>query len=175
MKKAGVCFFTWICILFLVLSCSSDKKYKGGKLFAGPAAADIVNYVNQGLISISELEQKSLERYASVTGENATTNQRLFEELRDFVIPTYKRFLQGLKEISPENEEVRQVHTIYIGAAESMLEGFQSIMVGSKNGDISIIKQGNKKLEEGRTKTEQWRKALDDLYKKHGVATVEDK
>ncbi len=175
MKKTALYFFTCICIIFLMPGCSSGKKITGGKLTAGPAAADIVNYVNQGIIALSELEQKALERYASVTGENATTDRRLYEALRDFVIPTYKRFVQGLNDISPENAEVRQVHNIFISGAESTLEGFQAIMIGSKTGDNTVIKQGNKKLEEGRIKTEQWKNALQELYKKHGVASVENK
>ncbi len=164
-----------ICILALFSGCASDKSYTGGKLITGPAAADIVNYVNQGLISIAELEQKSLERYASVTGENATTDRKLYETLRDFVVPTYKRFVTGLKNIPVENQEVREVHAIYIKAAESTLEGFQTIMIGSENSDVTIIKQGNKKLEEGRAGIDKWRAELNELYVKHGVAELKEK
>ena len=68
--------FFLLCIIIIFSGCASDKSYVGGKLTSGPAAADIVNYVNQGLISIAELEEKSLESYASVTGENATTDKK---------------------------------------------------------------------------------------------------
>ena len=104
----------FIGILVLFSSCISDKNYVGGKLISGPAATAIVNYVNQGLIPIAELEQRSLESYASVTGENATTDRKLFETLRDFVVPTYKRFVTGLKNIPIENQDVRQVNAIYM-------------------------------------------------------------
>ena len=65
-------YYIIISILFisLFLSCSSEKSYTGGKLITGPAASDIVNYVNQGILAIAELEEKSLESYASVTGKN---------------------------------------------------------------------------------------------------------
>lgn len=167
-------YFFIICIL-IFSSCITDKNYVGGKLVSGPAAPDIVNYVNQGLIGIAELEQKSLERYASVTGENATTNRKLYETLRDFVVPTYKRFVDGLRNIRPENPEVRQVHAIYIQAAEATLEGFQTIMMGSEHGDERLILQGNKRLEEGRAGIEKWRTELNELYKKHGVAELKEK
>lgn len=164
-----------ICIITLFSSCASDRNHTGGRLIAGPAATDIVNYVNQGLIAIAELEIKSLERYASVTGVNATTDKKLFETLRDFVVPTYKRFVNGLKNISPAHKEVRQVHAIYLRAAESTLEGFQTIMIGSEKSDITIIKQGNKKLEEGRAGVDKWKAELSILYKKHGVAELKKK
>ena len=167
--------FIFICIIALFSSCASDKSYTGGKLITGPAAADIVNYINQGLIAIAELEKKSLESYASVTGENATTDKKLFETLRNFVVPTYKRFVTGLKNIPIKNQEIRQVHAIYISAAESMLDGFQTIMIGSEKSDITVIKQGNKKLEEGRAGIDKWSAGLNELCKKHGVAFSKDK
>ncbi len=172
MKHSG--YLIMLCIILLFSGCASDKKHEGGKLVTGPAAPDIVNYVNQGLIAIAELEKRSLESYASVTGENATTNKNLFETLRDFVVPTYRRFVAGLRNISIQNQEVRQVHAIYIQAAEFMLEGFQTIMIGSEQNDDKIILQGNKKLEEGRAGIEKWKNALNELYKKHGVAEIKE-
>ena len=166
------CSIVLICIIALFSGCASDKRYTGGKLITGPAATDIVNYVNQGLIAIAELEQKSFERYENVTGKNFTTNQKLIESLKDFVIPTYKRFLTGLKNINPENPEIRPVHAIYIRAAESTLEGFNMILIGCENNDEGIIKHGNKKLEEGRVGIDKWRTELNELYKKHGVAEL---
>ncbi|MGD9159295.1 MAG: hypothetical protein PVG39_12860 [Desulfobacteraceae bacterium] len=163
-----------IFIIALISGCSSDKSYTGGKLVAGPAANDIVTYINQGIFSIRELEIKSLESYASVTGENATTDKKLFKTLTDFVVPTYKRFVTGLKNIPVENQEVRQVHAIYIKAAESNLEGFQTIMIGSEKSDVTIIKQGNKKLEEGRAGIEKWNAELNELCKKNGIAFLKD-
>jgi len=173
--KSGYYTIIFICIITIFSNCASDKNYTGGKLIPGPAANDIVKYVNQGLIAIAELEQRSLEGYASVTGENATTDKKLFEMLRDFVVPTYKRFLNSLRNIPLENQEVRQVHTTYIKAAESTLEGFQTIMLGSENNDETVIKQGNKKLEEGRVGIDKWRAELDELSKKHGVAFLKEK
>ena len=110
-----------------------------------------------------------------MTGENATTDRKLFETLRDFVVPTYKRFVTGLKNIPIENQDVRQVNAIYIKAAESTLEGFQTIMIGSEDSDERVIKQGNKKLREGREGIEKWRAALNELYKKNGVAELKEK
>jgi hypothetical protein len=165
---------TYIFLIFIIViitfsGCAPKGNSTGGKLVSGPAASDIVNYVNQGLIAIAELEQKSLETYASVTGENATTDQTLLENLRNFIIPTYKRFLTGLRDIKPVTQEVRKVHSTYLKAAESTLEGFQTLMVGLENKDQTLITQGNIKLEEGRTGIEKWRSELTELSKTQGA------
>lgn len=163
------CYLIFIIFFSVFSGCASGENNTGGKLVSGPAASDIVNYVNQGLIAIAELEQKSLETYASVTGENATTNQKLIDSLTNFIIPTYKRFLTGLRGIKPETQEVRQVHSNYLRAAESTLEGFQTLMIGLENNDQRVIAQGNKKLEEGRIGIEKWRKELTELSKTQGA------
>ena len=65
-------------------------------------AADLLTYWNQGLINIAELEKTSLEKYASVIGENYTTDDDLYTVLKDQVIPVYDRFYAALREIRPE-------------------------------------------------------------------------
>ncbi len=164
--------FLFVAILLLMAAGCNTKDIRGGKIITGPAAADIVNYVNTGLLGIAELEQKSLEAYASVTGDNYTTDQRVYEELRDFVVPNYKRFVDGLRNIAIENEEVRGVHGIYMQAAESIYDGFRTKMMGIENKDENIIVQGNKKIEKGEAEIERWRSELRELYKKHGVAEI---
>lgn len=174
--KLSFYLFIFVCVIASFSSCSSKKNYTGGKLITGPAAADIVTYVNQGLIAIRELELRSLESYASVTGENATTNKILYETLGDFIVPTYKRYVTGLKKIPIENQEVMQVHALFIKAAEARLKGWQTIMIGLENNneDINLIELGNKKLEEASTGFEKYYTELNKLCKKHGVAFLRD-
>jgi hypothetical protein len=140
----------------------------------GRGAKGLVNYANQGILNIAELERRSLERYASVVGDNYTTDQRVYEELRDFVIPVYKRFLDGLRDIMPENGEIKKLHAIYIRAAELMYDGFKTKMLGIENGSEDIVIQGNEKIEKGRDESTRWRLELIELYKKHGVAEIKE-
>jgi hypothetical protein len=142
----------------------------GGRIVAGPYANEVAEYINQGILSIAELETKSLERYASVTGENYTTNQKLYEALKDFVIPTYSRYVENLRNITSEIEDIRRVHGIYIRGAESILEGFKTKMLGIENNDEGIIIQGNKKIEQGSLEIQKWRAELDKLRIEQGVA-----
>lgn len=166
-RKLFYLFFSSI----LIFTCCQAR----GNLDVGRYANEVVKYVNQGILSIAELETKSLERYASVTGENYTTDQKVYEALSSFVIPTYKRFVDNLKNIAPENENIRRVHAIYIRAAESILEGFNTKMLGLQNNDEGIIIQGNNKIEQGSLEVRKWRAELDKLYVVQGVAQVNPK
>lgn len=138
-------------------------------------ATDLVIYTNQGLLNIAELERKALEHYASVVGENYTTDQRVYEELKDYVIPLYGRFLKGLRDIRPDAEEIKRVHGFYIRGAELLFDGFKTKMTGIEWKNESIILQGNDKIVKGREEVDQWRLELLELYKKYGVAEVKNR
>ncbi|MBW1766026.1 MAG: hypothetical protein JRJ65_03125 [Deltaproteobacteria bacterium] len=137
-------------------------------------AEELVNYANQGILNIAELERKSLARYTSVIGENYTTDQGVYNALMDEVIPVYKRFLDGLREIHPMNEDIKKVHGIYIRAAESLYSGFKTKMVGIETKNERIIKQANEQIEKGRKENLRWRLELIELYKKYGVAEMKE-
>jgi hypothetical protein len=140
----------------------------------GRVPKDLAVYVNQGVLRIAELERASLEKYAAVTGPNFTTEQRVYEALRDEVVPLYKQFLHGLRDLRPETDEVRKVHGIYVGGAQSMYDGFTEKMLGIRSGDENIVLDANRKIEKGRIENERWQKELLELAEKHGVKQVKD-
>ena len=132
-------------------------------------AMDLIKYVNQELHNIAAIEKKSLEQYASVIGENYTTDDRVYNALNNEVIPMYNRFFMLLKEISPKTVEVRELHQIYVRAAASMNEGFKMKKLGLEMKDDSVIKRGNHRIEKGRNGIERWKEQLTVLCNENGV------
>ncbi|MFC1868564.1 hypothetical protein ACFL0H_10575 [Thermodesulfobacteriota bacterium] len=170
MKKDGIFPIISIMAIFLLAwGCAA------GMGSSGRVAEGLVNYTNHGLLRIAELEKKSLEHYASVIGENYTTDQRVQEALKNYVIPLYKRFLDGLRDIRPGAEEIRSVHGIYIRGAGLIYDGFKTKMLGIEMNNENVIIQGNEKIEKGREEVKKWRLALIDLYKKYGVTEIKEK
>jgi len=136
---------------------------------------DLANYVNQGILRIAELERVSLEKYAAVTGANYTTDKRFHDVLRQDVVPLYKRFIDGLRGLRPETEEVRRLHNIYIQGAGDLYEGFREMMVGLEQGDENIIRAANQKIDKGRLENERWRNELLTLAERHGLTAEKKK
>ncbi len=134
-----------------------------------PVAPDLVTYVNQGILNISALEKKAFESYASVTGQNYTSDEAVFNALKDDVIPTYSRYIYLLKKIEVDTLEVLQLHRIYIQGAELLEKGFRTKMSGIENENVNLINRGNSEIEAGYAITEKWRSELTTLYKAHGV------
>ncbi len=161
-------FFTVNIICFglisLIMGCATDN-----------TAHNLVNYVNQGLLQIEELERKSLEEYARVTGANYKNEQEVYETLKTKVIPIYERFFNELREINSPEEEIKKVHGKYILGAEQILNGFRMKMKGIENKDERMILGANEMIEKGSTEVQQWREELLALCKKYDVAPEKKK
>jgi len=156
--RGSIFFLTAVLIAVAIMGCATNRVPK-----------DLADYVNQGVLRIAELERVSLEKYAAVTGPNFTTEQRVYDALKDEVIPLYKQFVDGLRNLRPETDEVKKVHGIYVLGADSMLEGFTEKMYGIKNGDNNVVMSANRKIEKGRVENERWRKELMELAEKQGL------
>ena len=130
---------------------------------------ELMEYVNQDILGISQLEIKALERYAAVTGTNYTTHQAVHAALKNDVIPLYGRFVDLLKQIRPQSDEIRQLHAVYKDGAEMMYNGFKSMLQALEKKDEALMQSANAQIESGRTETEKWRGRLLSLYGTHGV------
>ena len=149
--------------LFFLFACATDR-----------VAGDLAVYLNQGVMNLAELEQKSLERYASVTGDNYTSDEAVYHALKDQVIPLYRRFLEGLRALRPETDEVRNLNRSFVEGAQAMYEGFRLKMVGIEQGEESLIIAGNRKIDEARIRTRQWQAELVGLANSRGLALLEE-
>ncbi len=161
-RKLSAVFFLLGYVLFF-LNCASDK-----------VTWDLTEYVNQGVLNISQLERSSLEHYSMATGAHYTTERHLYNTLKKNVIPEYKRFLCLLRQIRPSTREVRRLHSLYLNGAESMYRGFKLKMLGLETNDEMLIRTGNEKIETGREQTEKWRLEMASLSEAHQRGWVVD-
>ena len=145
-------------LLTLMVGCTHDR-----------IAVDLVAYVNQGILSIADLEGISLERYAAVTDKNYISDEAVYKALKNEILPNYRRFLDLLCNINPQTQEVRQLHVLYIRGAEMICSGFKIKKFGLEKKDNVLIRAANLEINKGRIETEKWRRELIALYQLHGV------
>jgi len=143
---------------FILTGCAENK-----------IAPDLVGYVNFGILDISSLEAEALKKYASVTGDNYTSDSAVYETLKNDVIPVYNKFLEMLKKIRAQTDEVEQLHAIYVQGAETMYKGFVAKKQALEKKDESKLIYANGQIEKGRAETERWRGKLLELCKGYGV------
>jgi hypothetical protein len=150
--------FLLLVLAFLCAGCAAD-----------PVVIDLTGYINQGILDIAELETTALQRYATVVGPNYTTDERVYETLRDWTVPLYGRYLEGLRRIRPETEEIKGLHKTYLQGAELLYEGFREKMFGIQEKDDLVIVSANHKIERGGALVGEWRKGVAGLRKEHGL------
>lgn len=145
-------------LYLLVGACASD----GVRL-------DLVNYVNQDILGIAELEKQALQRYASVTGANYVGEQQVHDALVSEIIPLYARFVKLLSAITPETPEVMRLHGTYVRGSERLLRGFELKRIGLERREYEVIRAANDQIELGRRETEMWQQQLRELYGRYGI------
>ena len=138
----------------------------------GRASRDMVRYVNQDIINISQLEILALQHYAAATGENYTTAQNLQLALQKDVIPYYKRFYELLGKITPTDPKLKKVHLIYLRGAEEIYEGFNAKRIGLEKNDEGLIRLANRRIESGGKIVAQWQLELYRLVTENRSVSV---
>jgi hypothetical protein len=143
---------------------------KGITVLSGdPVQKDLLNYVNEHLLSLTKTEGKILDSYSSVTGNNYKDDKTLYNELHDTIIPQYSAFIDTLKSIKPKTPEVQTLHKKYISGAEIQISGFQLILHSIEKEDTNGIAQANGKLDSAKVIFDSFNTSLDSLAAKHDV------
>lgn len=159
--KGKAFFVTGLVLAVLIVGC---EKQKGGE--------QIINYLNNDILRIFQLEETALKHYASVIGKNYTSDQALSEGLRERVIPNYSRFVDLLEEIHPSDDDIRKLHHIYVQSAHEYQTGFGILLSAIEQKDPALTELANRHITEGRQKSEEWRKEFFALCKKNGIKVI---
>lgn len=158
MKKVNL-FFLLMILAVTFVGCS----------FKDPIQDDILKYVNEDLPPIASLEAESVLAYQNATGDNYKDDNDLYQTLELNVIPKYRDFVNELETISPDTKELRNIHEVYIEAANNQLNAFLKVQSAIENQDSELIIEANQMLADSRAKLRQWQGDLKDLAKEHNV------
>ncbi|KMJ56586.1 hypothetical protein AB685_21090 [Bacillus sp. LL01] len=130
---------------------------------------EIINYVNEGLNSLGELEDEAISTFISVTGQNFTDDQTFVDAMTSEVIPKYEQFVEGLEELNPNLEELSEIHDVYVEGANLQLESFYKAVEGGEQGNEQLIDESNKLREEGSELINEFQVRMEELSEEYNV------
>jgi len=132
---------------------------------------ELLDYVNKQLPVVGEKESEAVDIYGSVTGNNFTDDETMYNTLLNDVIPVYSDFITQLESISAtlETEEVQKVHEKYIEAANIQKNGFVLALSALEKQDFTLMAQANEKLSKGRKLIRNFQSDLKKLCKENNV------
>lgn len=129
---------------------------------------DILNYVNEEISDISDIQDKVYEAYENAR-ENSEDDAEFYDMLLEDVIPSSQELIDDAESISPETPEVQEIHEFYISAVNEQHNGFTMLLAAIENYDTAQIAEANEKLNSARKNMRTYDKKLDALAKEHGV------
>lgn len=144
--------------LVLLTGCGSD-----------PVQEELLDYINTDMSALADKEATAIDAYEKATGENYTDDQTLYNELTNVIIPTYKEFVEQLEEVKVESDELKELHEMYVEAANTQYNAFLKIVDAIEKGDTGIISEANEMLSEARNQLRTYQSELEKLAKEHDV------
>lgn len=144
--------------LLVLTGCGSD-----------PVHDELLNYINTDMKPLAAKEQKVLDDYDSVTGNNYTDDETLYNKLIDEILPEYRDFISELEGINIETKELSDIHEKYIDAANTQQQGLIKITDALEKQNIGLAAEANQMLTEGRKGLRDYQKEIKNLAKEHNV------
>lgn len=129
---------------------------------------DFTNYIDE-IILLAPEEDRIIGLYDSVTGLNYTNDEVLYYTLLDEVIPSYRQFVTEIESIMPKNPRIRDLHELYIEAANTQYNSFTLMISAIEHQDMDTMTQANQGLDQARTLLRDWLYEVEAISVETGV------
>ncbi|WP_163527035.1 hypothetical protein [Halobacillus ihumii] len=149
-----------LCFIFFIAGCSES---------ATPVQNDFLNYVNEELEPIGELEEQTLTRLHSVTGSNYTNDETLKQALEEEILPTYRKAVDKLQIIQPETKKLQGLHQQYLEGAKKQLNGFEDAVEALKRKDQALMDSSNRQIADAQATINEYKKGMEKLAEEHNI------
>lgn len=136
----------------------------------------LLQYINNDVIEMGEIETKLIESYGSVTGENYINDNEMYEEFTEDTINLARELNDKAVELAfnIEDDEILEVHRLYMDYSNKFLNVIVIMISALENQDSTQIAEANEKLNEANNLALDYKKELNSLAKKYNVE-IEDK
>lgn len=138
-----------------------------------PVQDDLINYINNELSKIAELDERIASGYESVSGENYVDDYTTYTEISDNALPLLIELIDKLEDISPQTEEVRGLNEKLIERYSVSHSGMILLLSAIEKKDSSIIVEANEKFDKGKRLQREFDAELEALCEKHDVELSE--
>lgn len=131
-----------------------------------PVADDFEQYLNTDMTEVNANYEEIKEEVGN--WENIESDEEMYANINDVVLPLVNESLDMLAEIQPETDEVKAVKEKYKLVMDAYKEAFE-LLAASEDGDTSKAEEGSAKLEEGVQLLDDYNAALEELAAKYDM------
>ncbi|WP_145321137.1 hypothetical protein [Paenibacillus xylanexedens] len=119
--------------------------------------AEFLDYLD-ALTTPAVYEKKALDAVGGSTYITSSNRKSFYLKLNNTAIPNYTKYVSMLKQIKPENAELKKIHAKLIKGSYAQLEGYQLFKksVAKTKVNSNLLKQGNDKIATGIKSIQQY-------------------
>ncbi|MDN4494084.1 hypothetical protein [Ureibacillus aquaedulcis] len=132
-------------------------------------AEDFTLYIDE-IILLAPEEDRIIGLYDGVTGTNYTNDEVLYNTLFDEIVPSYREFVVELESIMPQNERIRELHELYIDAANIQYNSFTLMLSALEEQDMDKVTEANQGLDKARALLRDWLYEVEAISVETGVS-----
>ncbi len=129
---------------------------------------DLQAYVDE-VFTLAKMEMDAVNTYHAAIGEMYKGVDQVIVAMRDFVLPEYQRFRQGLSGIKPKSEEVKELHDLILQATGKQYDAFGMSLQAFMGTDQALAERANESFNEAIAGMDEWKTKLDELVSKYEV------
>jgi len=148
--------------------------YKLNVLSASAVQEDLINYLNNQMPPLSELQDKVSKESAAIMEKNVDYATAA-AKLKDVIIPDSNELVTETKAVVPVTEEVRKVHNEFIALVTDQQETFNlllQICQAAQENDAALLNTLNEKITNIANKPNNFTADLEALGKEYKVDNV---
>ncbi|MFS0870911.1 hypothetical protein [Paenibacillus xylanilyticus] len=122
---------------------------------------DFLDYMD-ALVETTVYEKKALDAIGGSTYVTSSNRKSIFLKLNNTAVPNYTKYVSMLKQIKPENAELKKIHAKLVKGSYAQLEGYLLFKksVSKTKVNSAVLKQGNAKIATGIKGIEQYNKEI---------------
>lgn len=155
-------------LIFLLVGCkNSVENFKKGFSESIESKESLENYL-QTMDNLNQ-SQNTIEGNFMLNYINVDDFDNAYIYLTQVGLPQYDDFVSEVKLVETYNNELKEIHKIYINASELGLQRLQTYKEGMELNDESKFNRGNELLEQSNLLFEEYRKKMVEYSSKTGI------
>ncbi|AJS60956.1 hypothetical protein [Paenibacillus sp. IHBB 10380] len=130
---------------------SEDDTYTEDQGEYDPEYGAFLFYADQVEL-LAKLEDKAIAAYNQNNYMTSSNRKKTYLAFNNTIVPTYTKFVVGLKKIKPSQTELKKIHATFIKGASLQLEGLTLIKksISTQTINMKTFNQAQTKLDAGR-------------------------
>lgn len=131
----------------------------------------LLNYINNDVIELGNIENELLASYGSVTGDNYANDLVTYTEFTTNTLQLAQQLNNKAVSITNgiEDEEILEIHRLYMNYSSKMLNTITIMVSAIEKQDALLMSQANEELNEANNAVLDYKLALNELAEKYGV------